>query len=64
MENPRPNYNRFASSCSSCDFFIAYNNIGCGTTDCYCNIDKEHPYPVDDCGICDNFERDVGLEVN
>ena len=56
MDN-QPNYIRFAPACNNCIYILQNYNPGCQTTDCYCNIDKSKPKPIDDCGICDNYDN-------
>ena len=52
------NYTRFAPRCINCTFYCIIHNPGSQTVDGYCNIDKQHPYPVDDDGLCDSHNME------
>jgi len=58
LPDNQPNYTRFAPRCINCTFYCIIHNPGSQTVDGYCNIDKQHPYPVDDDGLCDSHNME------
>jgi len=59
MADKRPNYKREAPQCFSCIYVIESYNPGCQVMDYYCNIDPKHPCPIDEYGICDNYNGGI-----